>query len=48
VWKESQEVAFPALKQKLMLQRVLQYPDFSRELILITDVSNEDAGAVLS
>jgi len=48
VWEESQEVAFQALKQKLMSQPILQYPDFSREFILTTDASNEGAGAVLS
>jgi len=48
VWEESQEVAFQALKQKLMSQPILQYPDFSREFILFTDAANEGAGAVLS
>jgi hypothetical protein len=31
-----------------MSQPSLQYPDFSREFILTTDVSNEGAGAVMS
>ena len=48
MWEESQEVAFQTLKQKLMSQPILQYPDFSREFILTTDGSNEGAGAVLS
>jgi hypothetical protein len=48
VWEESQEVPFQALKQKLMSQSILQYPDFSREFILSADASNEGAGAVLS
>jgi hypothetical protein len=48
VWEENQEVVFQALKQKLMLQLILQYPDFSRQFVLTTDASNEGAGAVLS
>jgi len=48
LWEESQEAAFRALKQKLMTQPILQYPDFSKEFILTTDASNEGAGAVLS
>jgi hypothetical protein len=48
VWEESQEIAFHAMKQKLMSQPILQYPDFSREFILTTFASNDAAGAVLS
>jgi hypothetical protein len=48
VWEASQEVAFQTLKQKLMSQPILQYPDFSKEFVLTTDASNEGAGAVLS
>jgi len=48
MWLESQEIAFRTLKQKLISQPILQYPDFSREFILITDASNDGAGAVLS
>jgi len=48
VWEESQEIAFRTLKQKLISQPILQYPDFSREFILTTDASNDSAGAVLS
>jgi len=48
VWEESQEIAFRTLKQKLISQPILQYPDFSREFILTTDASNDGAGAVLS
>jgi len=43
-----EEVAFQALKQKLMSQPILQYPDFSRDFILTTDASNEGPVAVLS
>jgi hypothetical protein len=48
VWEAGQEVAFQTLKQKLMSQPILQYPDFSKEFVLTTDASNEGAGAVLS
>jgi len=48
LWEENQEIAFHTFKQKLMLQPILQYPDFSREFILTTDASNDGAGAVLS
>ena len=48
MWEENQEIAFHTLKQKLMSQPILHYPDFSRELILTTDASNDGAGAVLS
>ena len=48
MWEESQEIACRTLKQKLILQPILQYPDVSREFILTTDASNDGAGAVLS
>ena len=48
MWEESQEMAFRSLKQRLLSQPILQYPDFSREFILTTDTSNDGAGAVLS
>ena len=48
MWEKWQEIAFHALKQKLMSEPILQYPDFSKEFILITDASNDSAGAVLS
>jgi hypothetical protein len=30
VWEEEQEIAFQTLKQKIMSQPILQYPDLSR------------------
>jgi hypothetical protein len=39
---------FQHLKAKLTSQPILQYPDFSKEFILITDASNTGLGAVLS
>jgi hypothetical protein len=48
VWGETQEIAFNTLKQRLMSEPILQYPDFSRHYILTMGASNEGAGAVLS
>ena len=47
-WTEAQEHAFRHLKNKLVSQPILQYPDFSREFTLSTDASNAGLGAVLS
>jgi hypothetical protein len=43
-----QELAFQKLKEKLVSRSILQYPDFTREFVLTTDVSNEGLGAILS
>jgi len=48
VWTEAQENGFQHLKSKLINRRILQYPDFSKEFILITDGINSGRGAVLS
>jgi hypothetical protein len=48
VCEERQEVAFHALKQNLLSQPNLQYPDFSVKFTLTTDASNGGTGAVLS
>ena len=47
-WTETQENAFQHLKSKLTRQPVLRYSDFSKEFVLITDVSNQGVGAMLS
>jgi hypothetical protein len=47
-WGDDQEMTFQMIKQKLITQPILQYSDFSKELILTTDASNEVAGAILS
>jgi len=39
-WNEPQENVFQLLKPKLVSRPILQYPDFSIEFILTTDVSN--------
>jgi hypothetical protein len=46
-WKPEQEV-FQHLKATSTRQPILQYPDFSEEFILTTDVSNAGLGVVLS
>lgn len=47
-WGSAQENAFQSLKQKLMREPILQYPDFSKEFVVTTDASNDGVGAVLS
>jgi len=41
-WAEAQENTFQHLKSKLTKQPILQYPDFSREIVLTTDASNQE------
>jgi hypothetical protein len=47
-WTPDQENAFQNLKEKLTTQPILQYPDFTKDLILTMDPSNQGLGAVLS
>jgi hypothetical protein len=47
-WAAEQELAFWKLREKLVSKPILQYPDFTKEIILTTDVSNEGLGAILS
>ncbi|XP_046393726.1 uncharacterized protein LOC124161448 [Ischnura elegans] len=47
-WKGEQEEAFQNLKEILMTEPILQYPDFSRPFLLTTDASNKALGAILS
>jgi hypothetical protein len=35
VWEENQDAAFHALKQKIISQPILQYPDFLRKFIQV-------------
>ena len=46
-WKPEQELAIQHLKSKLTRQTILQYPEFLKEFILITDASNSGLGAML-
>jgi hypothetical protein len=46
--EEGQKNAFQTLKQMLMSKLILHYSDFSKDLILTTDMSNEGAGEILS
>jgi hypothetical protein len=45
-WKPEQKHAFQHLKATLTSQPIIQYPDFSKEFVLTTDVSNAGLGAV--
>ena len=47
-WTMEQEASFEKLKQKLCIEPVLQYPDFSRSFILTTDASGIAVGGILS
>ena len=48
LWTAECEKAFITLKRALCRSPVLANPDFSKEFILQTDVSNQGVGAVLS
>lgn len=48
VWDERADSAFNTLKELLITEPLLQYPDFKRPFVLTTDASNEAIGAVLS
>jgi hypothetical protein len=45
---EEEIAAFESLKNSLITEPVLAYPDFAREFIIFTDASNYGAGAFLS
>src|ERR1043165_5449033 len=47
-WTEKQQKAFDMLKEKLMNHPVLEYPNYEKEFILITDASGNGLGAVLT
>ena len=47
-WTAECEVAFEALKSKLLTPPILAYPDFSRDFIIETDASKHGLGAILS
>ena len=47
-WTAEQEYAFQYLKNRLISQPILQYPEFSKEFVLTTEASNTGIGAVLS
>ena len=46
-WGVDQQKAFETLKEKLMKDPILVYPDFSKEFYLATDASSTGLGAVL-
>jgi hypothetical protein len=47
-WGEKQQEAFEILKQKLMEEPILGYPDYEKSFILFTDASGTGLGAILS
>lgn len=47
-WTSTQQEAFQTLKNHLMSEKILQYPDFSKPFNLTTDASGYAIGAVLS
>ena len=47
-WSEKEQKSFEELKQRLIESPILQYPDYEKEFILITDASGKGLGAVLS
>lgn len=47
-WTDDCEQAFQKLKQKLMSEPLLVYPDFSKPFVLSTDASSVGLGAILA
>lgn len=47
-WGAKQELAFCELREKLISEPLLQYPDYEKEFLLTTDASGTAIGAVLS
>ena len=47
-WGEKQQEAFEILKQKLMEEPILGYPDYEKPFVLFTDASGTGLGAILS
>ena len=43
-----QQINFEKIKQLLLREPILQYPDFNKEFLLTTDASEEGIGAILS
>lgn len=47
-WSDECEHSFSTLKQKLISPQILQFPDYTKPFILITDASKVACGAVLA
>ena len=47
VWRDEHQAAFEILKQALCEAPVLQIPDFDKEFVLVTDVSDLAVSAIL-
>jgi hypothetical protein len=48
VWNDETNESFNKLKELLITEPILQYPDFKQPFVLTTDASNDAIGAVLS
>lgn len=48
VWTDECQTAFEIIKKSLMSYPILQYPDFNKEMVIITDASKEGIGATLA
>jgi len=48
IWTQKQQKSFEILKSKLMEAPILQYPNFEKPFIIMTDASTTGLGAVLS
>jgi len=48
VWNDACEMAFRSLKEKLLTEPILKYPDFNKQFVLSTDALNFAIGSVLS
>ena len=47
-WGDSQQSAFEALRDRIISEPILQYPDFTKAFVVTTDASDYALGAVLS
>jgi hypothetical protein len=47
-WEKEQQKAFDILRTKLTEKPILEYPDFEKEFMLITDASGTGLGAILA
>lgn len=47
-WTTECQVAFDTLKDKLLSPQILQFPDFKKDFVLITDASKVACGAILA
>jgi hypothetical protein len=48
VWDQKTNEAFIKFKELLIIEPLLQYPDFTKQFVVTTDASNQALGAILS